>query len=499
MTQVTLGWCKAQLGDVTELRNIKIEPAETPKANYVSLEHIESNTSRLVAAGSASDVKSAKSQFRRGDVLYGKLRPYLNKVTVAPFDGICSTDILVFAETEAISNRYLARLLSTRSTVDFATQHSQGINLPRVSALALSQLPVLVPPRNEQERIGAKLDELLQCTGSARSALESVQPLIRRFRQAVLAAAFRGDLTADWREKNPGVEPASVLLDRIRKERRQKWEEAELAKRQAKGKTPSDYCWKEKHIEPRSVFVQDLPVLPERWRWASVEQIAFVESGQTPPGVDGLSEDNGVVPWFRVSDMNSAGNEETLFNAAVRLSTESVVKLGLHVRPAGTMIFPKRGGAIATNKKRRLAQPSAYDLNLMGLVPVGSISDYLWWWLQNIDLGEIATGSAVPQINHGDIAPLFVPLPPLLELDAISEMLKNAFAQLADAAVSVDGAFETVDRLEDAILTKAFRGELVPQDPSDEPASILLERIRSQGKPESFRDRRRAACDLSPA
>src|SRR5205807_6785100 len=207
------GWCAVRLGDVTELRTAKVEPTETRVTNYVSLEHIESSRYRLTEIGSSDNVTSTKTVFQSGDVLYGKLRPYLNKVVLAPFDGVCSTDILVFAETEALDNHFLLRILSRRETVDFAVRSSQGTNLPRISSAALAELPILLPPRNEQKRIAAKIDSLLEDIESARGALKSISALAEKLRQAVLAAAFRGDLTDDWRGKNPNIKTAAALLD----------------------------------------------------------------------------------------------------------------------------------------------------------------------------------------------------------------------------------------------------------------------------------------------
>jgi type I restriction enzyme S subunit len=92
-----------------------------------------------------------------------------------------------------------------------------------------------------------KIEALTARSRKAREALEAIPELLDQFRQSVLAAAFRGDLTADWREQNPDVEPAEALLERIRVERRKRWEEAELEKMRAKGKEPTNDKWKAKY------------------------------------------------------------------------------------------------------------------------------------------------------------------------------------------------------------------------------------------------------------
>ena len=113
---------------------------------------------------------------------------------------------------------------------------SQSTNIAHLGAGRFAELEFPLPPPREQRRIAAKFEALQQRTRRARTALDAIPPLLEKFRQSVLASAFRGDLTADWRAQNPDVEPASVLLERIREERRRRWEEAELEKLKAKGK-----------------------------------------------------------------------------------------------------------------------------------------------------------------------------------------------------------------------------------------------------------------------
>src|SRR5690606_18895193 len=116
-----------------------------------------------------------------------------------------------------------------------------------------------------------KIDALTEKSREAREALDEVPQLLAKLRHSILAAAFRGDLTKQWREQNPNVEPASALLQRIREEGRKKWEQAELAKFKAKGKLPPDDKWKSKYGEPEPADTEGLPELPEGWCWASAE------------------------------------------------------------------------------------------------------------------------------------------------------------------------------------------------------------------------------------
>lgn len=144
-------------------------------------------------------------------------------------------------------------------------EHFSGTTIKHFTGVALAQYHLTVPPLAEQRRIVAKVEELKARSRAARAALAEVPTLLEQFRQSVLASAFRGDLTADWREKNPNAESASVLLDRIRAERRKQWET----------KYP-----KKKYAEPEPVDDSELPELPEGWCWASVDELAEVQLGQ---------------------------------------------------------------------------------------------------------------------------------------------------------------------------------------------------------------------------
>src|SRR5262245_23454008 len=103
------------LGEVCSLRQESVRPKDRPDARYVGLEHFESGSAWLRGLGAAGEVTSAKSAFRKNDVLYGKLRPYLDKAALADFDGICSTDILVLRPHEILDASYLSHLTHTEA------------------------------------------------------------------------------------------------------------------------------------------------------------------------------------------------------------------------------------------------------------------------------------------------------------------------------------------------------------------------------------------------
>ena len=146
-------WKNVQLKEIANLRRENIQPEDDLRLNYVGLEHIDSGESQLKRYGSASEVKSTKSRFYPDDILYGKLRAYLDKVVIAEMEGICSTDILVVTANSKTTPRYLVYLLHTHSLIRHAMATSTGVNHPRTSWNSLGEFTFALPPLPEQRAI----------------------------------------------------------------------------------------------------------------------------------------------------------------------------------------------------------------------------------------------------------------------------------------------------------------------------------------------------------
>ncbi len=150
---------RADLGDLCELRKEQCDPAKVDGGIYVGLEHIDSGRFFLERHGSPSDVRSAKSRFYPGDVLYGKLRPYLDKAVVADQEGICSTDILVLTP-KSCPSWFLCGVLHTKSFIEHANQTTHGVNHPRTSWANIRPYQVLNFPLPVQQKIAAILEKI---------------------------------------------------------------------------------------------------------------------------------------------------------------------------------------------------------------------------------------------------------------------------------------------------------------------------------------------------
>ena len=301
-------------------------------------------------------------------------------------------------------------------------------------------------------------------------------PLLEKLRQSILAAAFRGDLTKDWRAKHPEVEPASELLKRIRVERRRKWEEGELAGMKAKKKVPTDDKWKAKYEEPEPVDATELPELPERWCWASTEEIvrAPIAYGVVQPG----PEVPGGVPFVRAMDMD----DDALLLGQIRCIAHDIadayprtqlefgdILLGI-VRAAKVAVVPQAlvDGNVVRGIARLAPWPGVVSEYIAALLASPSAQERLLAKHRGIDM---------PVINLADVRVLPIPLAPTAEQSIIAERVGQLRDRLRGEGAALRKLAAQADALEKAYLAAAFRGDLVPQDPNDEPAKVMLARV----------------------
>lgn len=179
-------WVLVNLGDVVSLRRHTVAPATVPNLPYVGLEHIDTGQPVLKRWGSPEEVRSAKSRFFSRDVLYGKLRPYLDKAVLADRDGVCSTDVLVFVSSEAIVPEFLGYLVHTMAFVDHAIATTAGVNHPRTSWAALKDFRVRLPSLPEQRAIA----HVLRTVQRARDAADVVIAATRELKKSLLCHLF---------------------------------------------------------------------------------------------------------------------------------------------------------------------------------------------------------------------------------------------------------------------------------------------------------------------
>jgi type I restriction enzyme S subunit len=410
----------------------KAEPDEIRDDAWVlELEDIEKDTSRVLqrVEFARRRSKSTKNRFDQGDILYGKLRPYLNKVVRANEAGYCSTEIVPLTPPVGLDGRYLFYWLKNPRFLEHVTSVSHGLNMPRLGTDAGRAAPFLLAPLLEQTRIADKLDSLLARVDACRARLDRVPEILKRFRQSVLGAATSGELTREWREaRGLHVE----------------WELTSVANVAAKvfdGPFGS-------HLKSKDYVNAGVRVV----RLENIAPLRFVEEKQT----------------YITREKYESLTKHTLFAGDIIFSSFVDEEVRVCLLPAqldANAINKADCFCIRTNPQycrprflmMRLACKSTFD-----------------------SLEDVVHGVTRPRINLGQLKEISFELPSLDEQDEIVRR-SSALFDLADALERhFEAARDYVERATSSSLAKAFRGELVPQNPSDEPAAELLVKIKAE-------------------
>lgn len=483
--RLPIGWERIRLGDIIEPSKEKVKPQEISHVPYIGLEHIEKETGRLLGHGYSEDVRSTKSVFHPGDLLYGKLRPYLNKVYIPHFEGICSTDILVYPKSPYISNNYLYYRFLSNDFVHYANQNMSGVQHPRVSSNILADFCIEVPPNHEQKRIVVKIEELFTQLDAGVAELQKAKAQLKRYRQSVLKAAVEGELTREWREAHQDeLEPASELLERILEERRERWEEEELAKMRAKGKEPKDEKWKTKYKKPATPETDRLPQFPEGCVWVTMEQV----SDPTRPITYGILKPGPFisdgVPMLRILDIKNGRIDilnvhkvsQELSNQYQRTLLQGDECLISLVGSIGLSVYVPDSIAGA-NIHRNLGMITTLEVMNSKYLNVCLASPVV-----QSQIRDFVTGANQPLFNLGDLKKTSIPLRSIKEQTIINSEVERRLSVADEIERQLYQALEQSERLRQSILKQAFEGKLVPQDPSDDPASNILKEIYKNKK-----------------
>jgi type I restriction enzyme S subunit len=421
----------------------------------------------------------------RGDILICS-RGTIGRSTVVNTDiPFCLMGSVILVKPSSdLDGYYVGAFMRSRWAFKQITGISGGTTIRALYLRDIKHCHIAIPPFAEQSRIVAKVQTLPDRSQRAREALAEVGPLLEQFRPSVLAAAFRGDLTADWRTVHPDVEPAILLLQRIRAERRCRWEQAELGKFEAQHQKPPKN-WKDKYKEPEPLGDSYLPELPEGWVWSTLGTISVIQGGITlgqkkRPGVQYVS-----VPYLRVANVQR-GYLDLSEVKAIEVTLDCLEQLRLQ---DGDLLFNEggdrdklgRGWVWKSEIEDCIHQNHVFRARLLSheIIPE-LISHYANEFGREFFFQRASQTVNLASINKTQLSRLPVPVIPLKEQQVLATLL-DAVMQLADELqAQVDVAVSKLDTLDQSILAKAFRGELVPQDPHDEPASVLLERIRAQ-------------------
>jgi type I restriction enzyme, S subunit len=339
---------------------------------------------------------------------------------------------------------------------------SKGTAQPGANAQLLSQLQIPIAPLNEQRRIVAKIDSLSAKSQRACDQLDYIAPLVEKYKKAILASAFRGELTREWRRKQADVNCANDLIKRTEE-------------------PPQSRGGREATTDVRpgvaGLSINDPGSEPPAgWTWVALRRVARQETGHTPSRSHPEYWDGGI-PWIGIPD---AGNHhgQIIYQTLQTVSDQGLANSSARLLPAGTVCLSRTasvGYVTIMGRPMATSQDFATWTCSPALVP-----KYLLFALmaEGEDIRKFGEGSTHTTIYFPEIRALHICLAPLAEQHEIVARIEKAFAWIGRLASETTNARKLIDHLDKAVLAKAFQGELVPQDPSDEPASILLERIK---------------------
>ena len=411
-------------------------------------------------------------------------------------------DMRAISPRVGISAAFLAYQLIANEREILASCSKHGTTVASIEGPALARFPIWIAPTAEQTRIVAKLEELLSDLDAGVAELKAAQRKLQQYRQSLLKAAVEGTLTAAWRKQNPPQESGAELLARILVERRARWEAKQLARFAEQGKAPPK-GWCEKYKTPLGPQGADLTKLPVGWSWAALSQLLEgLTSGSRDwapyydRGTCTFVMAQNVRPWrpdFSFRQMvDPPANDRDRARSQVRLNDLLVTIVGANTGQACRLDQSLESHFVCQSVALlRLLDPS--------------MSDYINAVLNSEGHGqrqfrEMNYGAGRPHLSFDQIESVCIPLPPLQEQHVITRQIEIAFDSLQLVQVELDRLQEQSTVQRQNILRAAFAGQLVPQDPDDEPASVLLARIRAehaQGPAKARKPRRHSAQELA--
>lgn len=488
-----IGWTSAPLSDVTQHRVEHGEPGRS-SVNYIDIGSINRESKRVGVTEKVNSVTAptrARQWVRSGDVLVSMTRPNLNAVAmVTPdLDGAVASTGFDVLRTIGILPEWLFYRVATYAFVQDVCRDVQGVVYPAIRPDDVRRHVLPIAPLDEQRRIVEAIESYLSRLDVAVATLERTRAKLKAYRASVLRAAVYGRLVPTeaelGRAEKRDYEPAEVLLKRILAERRRRWEEAELAKFKAAGTVSKNDKWKSKYEEPLAPDATGLPGLPDGWCWVNLGTLIvsgpqngiYVPKVRYGAGTPILRIDDYQVDWSR------SANE--LQRIQLEKSEAERYALRLNDLVLNRVNSPTHLGKTLPVELRHL--PAVFESNMMRVEVSSSVQPrFLHFYLTSFAGKQRLTQNAKwavnqASINQTDVANTVIPLPPQEEQKRIVVEIDRRLSVVTAAATAIDRDLQRVARLRQAVLKWAFEGKLVDQDPNDEPAENLLERIRAEG------------------
>ncbi|MFO4700932.1 restriction endonuclease subunit S [Vibrio cholerae] len=485
------GWVNATLDEITEWgsggtpkRSISkyYEDGHIPWVTITDLNNGIVNETATYITEVGVDESSAKLVPK--DTILLALYGSIGKLGIAGLD-LTTNQAIATAKPNPnwYENKYLFYYLESQA--GNLNNLGSGVTQKNIYLKDVKNYQIPLAPRDEQRRIIFKLEELISEFENGVSELKLALDKLTQYRQSLLKSAVEGSLTQQWRAENSDrvQETGDQLLARILKQRREQWQQQKLAEFAEKGKIPPKN-WQDKYPEPVQPDTTDLPELPKGWVWASVDQLVYESSYGTSVKCD---YGTGNTPVLRIPNV---------INKKVSVSdlkeTVDPFDIGLNKQLlSGDILIVRTNGSLSLMGQTALVRDiedgfyfASYLLRLR--TPMDTIlpewmdlyfgSKNARAWIEN----QASSSAGQNNISLSKFSNLHVPLPPLEEQVQLISVLANEFDSIDRQIEETELGLKQSEAQRKNILKSAFAGQLVPQDPNDEPASVLLEKIKQE-------------------
>ncbi|QTS85226.1 restriction endonuclease subunit S [Ectopseudomonas khazarica] len=470
------GWVITRLGDICDQPKQRV-PAIDEEFTYIDIASINrdlkvvSNPQHLQGANAPS---RARKEVESGDVIVSMTRPNLNAVALIDTQlhgSFASTGFDVLRPIE-VDPRWIFAVVRSTKFIESMCDKVQGALYPAIKAADIREYEIPLPPVTEQIRIAQKLDELLSQVDTLRRRVDAIPTLLKRFRQSVLAAAFSGRLTEEWRASQPPLSNAFALHQSLKTAH-----ENQGGHERSNASKPTEKAHNLTHDG-----------LPAHWDIAELRDMCApgrpITYGILKPG----PELEVGVPYIRVADF--PGNKLDL-SKIKKTSPEIDLQYKRARLAAGDLLLSIRGsvGRLIKIPEQLEGANITQDTARLSISPLIS-TDFVYWALladsTQLRMKNATRGVAIRGINIGDVRALQVPLPPIEEQNEIAHRIKQLFDYAEKVESKIIIALSRIEGLSQSILAKAFRGELTTNwriknhqlISGENSAAALLEKIR---------------------